>query len=221
MRSQLETKPIGLLGGTFDPLHYGHLRLAEEARDALGLDRVLIVPCGLPPHRDRPVATAGERLEMARLGITGNPFFELETGEAAAEAPSYTVVTLERLRARFGSARALVLLVGSDAFMGLAGWNRWRELFSLAHLGVARRPGSPLDAAGMPAELAEQYERRRTPCLPESAASGAIVEFATTALDISASRIRASVARSVSVRYLLPDSVLDYIERHRLYRNEP
>jgi len=221
MPTRAEAPPVGVLGGTFDPIHYGHLRLAEDAREALGLARILFVPCGIPPHRGNPTACASDRLEMARLAIAGNPFFALEDSEATAGAPSYTVVTLERLRARFGTALPLVVLLGTDAFAGLAGWHRWREVLSLAQVGLAKRPGRPFDVAELPPELAGEVLARRSPRLPEGAAAGSIVEFATAALDISASRIRACLAREASVRYLLPDSVLDYIGRHRLYRNEP
>lgn len=215
-----EQRPVGMLGGTFDPLHYGHLRLGEDAREALGLERVLLVPCGVPAHRAAPLAAATHRLEMVRLGISGNPFLELELSEAASNAPSYTVVTLERLRERFGAARPLVLLLGTDAFLGLALWHRWRELFSLAHVAVTARPGTVFDPERLPEPLAGEYAQRSTARLPAGAASGSIVQFPTTPLAISASRIRARLAHSASVRYLLPDSVLDYIDRHRLYRDE-
>ncbi len=220
MTRSAERRPIGILGGTFDPLHHGHLRLGEDARGALGLERVLLVPCGVPAHRPAPLAAAVHRLEMVRLGIRGNPFFELECSEAQSSAPSYTVVTLARLRERFGAARPLVLLLGADAFRELASWHRWRELFSLAHLAVTARPGSAFDPERLAEPLAAEYARRAAARLPAGAASGAIVQFAATPLAISASRIRAALARSASVRYLLPDSVLDYIDRHHLYRDE-
>lgn len=215
-----DRKPIGLLGGTFDPIHYGHLRLAEEARVRLGLQRVCLIPAGRPAHRSAPQAPAADRLAMARLAAQGNPAFEVIALEAESPQPSYTVPTLERLRERFGAARPLVLLVGADAFLGLASWHRWRELFDLAHLAVATRPGHDLDAAALPALLAGELERRQARDAGELAAvpAGRILPFSITALDISATAIRRMLAQGDSIRYLLPDAALDYIDRNHLYQ---
>lgn len=137
-----EAAPLGLLGGTFDPVHYGHLRLAEEAREALKLPELRWIPAGQPPHRTAPRTAAGHRLEMVRRAVAGNPAFTVDDAETRAPGPSFTVTTLERLRAALPD-RPLVLLMGADAFLGLATWHRWRELLDLAHLGVATRPGFP------------------------------------------------------------------------------
>jgi nicotinate-nucleotide adenylyltransferase len=210
--------PLGLLGGTFDPIHFGHLRLAEEAREALDLARVLWIPAGRPPHRKEPRAAASDRLAMVRLGIAGNPYFTPDEAEIDSAVPNYTVTTLERLRAAH-SGRPLVLLTGSDAFLGLPTWQRWRELFDLAHIGVATRPGSDLAIEDMAAELAAEYARRLGGASDLRAArAGRIVPFAMTSLAISASLIRARLAAGVSVRYLLPDPVREYIDREHLYR---
>lgn len=213
-----QSDPLGLLGGTFDPVHFGHLRLAEEACDALGLAQVLWIPAGRPPHRKVPRADAADRLAMVRLGIAGNPHFALDDAEIGADIPSYTVLTLERLRALHGK-RPLVLLLGSDAFLGLPSWHRWREVFGLAHIAVATRPG--FDAAeGMSAALAEEFAPRLCDDPEElnNAPAGRIAPFAMTPLSISASLIRARIAAGVSVRYLLPDPVREYIDRQPLYR---
>jgi nicotinate-nucleotide adenylyltransferase len=214
-----EPAPVGLLGGTFDPVHLGHLRLAEEAREALGLERVLWTPAGRPPHRHAPREAGGHRLAMVRLAVAGNDAFAVDDAEVRCADPSYTVVSLERLRARVGAAQPLVLLMGADAFLGLPGWHRWRDLFGLAHIAVASRPGYPVAAAAVPAALAAELAARRQPdagVLARSAA-GSIVEFGITPLAVSASDIRARIACGRSVRYLIPDSVLDYIGRHSLY----
>ena len=213
--------PIGILGGTFDPVHYGHLRLAEEARIALGLDHVAWIPAGKPPHRKEPRVAAPHRLAMVRLAIAGNPGFVADDGEALCEAPAYTVTTLERLRAQCGARRPLVLLLGADAFDGLATWHRWHELFALAHLAVATRPGYGLEAEQLAPPLAAEFSARvqRSVAALGQAPAGAIVPFAITALDISGTRIRGDLAASGSARYLLPDPVLDYIAEHRLYQN--
>lgn len=211
-------EPIGLIGGTFDPVHYGHLRLAEEAREALDLAGVSWLPAGRPPHRPAPREAAGHRLEMVRRAVSGNAAFAVDDGEMQASGPSYTVTTLERLRREAGR-RPLVLLMGADAFQGLAGWHRWRELFDLAHIAVATRPGFVLSPDGWPAELAEACAPRLGEAAGLRAApAGRIVGFSMTPLAISASLLRARLAAGLSVRYLLPEPVREYIDSHHLYR---
>ena len=213
-----EAGPLGVFGGTFDPIHYGHLRLAEAAREALGLSRVRLIPAGQPPHRATPGAAGTHRLEMARLAAADNPAFEVDPAEVEAAQASYTILTLERLRAELGPRRPLVLLLGVDAFLGLPSWRRWTELFDFAHLAVANRPGYALDGAVMPAGLAEQASRRQaTPASLAIAPAGGLVQFDMTPLAISATDIRARNAAGQSLRYLLPPAVLDYISRHQLY----
>ena len=218
--SRPASDPLGVFGGTFDPVHFGHLRLAEEAREHLQLAAVRWIPAGRPPHRASPGVEPAHRLAMVGLAIDGNPHFAVDGAEVESTAPSYTVLTLERLRAEAGS-RPLVLLVGADAFAGLATWHRWRELFDLAHIAVFHRPGFPVAADRLPGELGAQVAARLRPdknTLGQSAA-GAIVSFAMTQLAISATQIRHLLAHRASARYLLPQPVLDYIERHHLYRN--
>ncbi len=214
-----DARPLGLLGGTFDPVHYGHLRLAEEAREALDLAEVRWIPAGQPPHRQAPRVSAAHRLEMARLAVADNPAFTVDAGETIPDAPSYTVTTLERLRAEAG-ARPLVLLMGADAFRGLPAWHRWRDLFKLAHIGVATRPGFALSREEWPAELAEACADRlgSDAAALRAAPAGGVVGFSMTPLAISASLLRAQLAAGSSVRYLLPDPVREYIDRHHLYR---
>jgi nicotinate-nucleotide adenylyltransferase len=210
--------PLGLFGGTFDPIHLGHLRLAETAREALGLARVRLIPAGQPPHRATPGASGADRLAMARLATADNPAFEVDAAEVTAAQASFTILTLERLRAELGPARPLVLLLGVDAFLGLPTWRRWTELLDFAHLAVANRPGYSLDAAQMPAALADLVARRKaSPAALGAAPAGAIVPFEMTPLAISATDIRARAAAGLSLRYLLPPPVVDYISRHQLY----
>jgi len=209
------------MGGTFDPVHFGHLRLAQEAAEILGLERVRWVPAGRPWHRAKPKAPAKHRLEMVRLAIRGNGLFELDDAEIRQTTPGYTVETLARLRAELGTERPFVLLLGTDAFRGLTSWERWRELFELAHVFVAQRPGHSLTPGGMPAALASEWRKRAgIPRALRERPAGVVVTYGTTALDISASAIRAHFAQSRSPRYLLPTAVLDYIEAHRLYAKE-
>ena len=215
------SEPLGLFGGTFDPVHYGHLRLAEEAIAHLALGGVRWIPAGQPPHRGTPQVTAAQRLDMVRCATAGNPRFSVDAGEVEAAAPSYTVHTLERLRRELGDRQQLVLLVGADAFAGLATWHRWRDIFALAHVAVSHRPGFPVETASLPHDLATEFNDRRLTDVAalKTSPAGGIVTFAMTQLAISATQIRKLLANELSARYLLPDDVLDYIQLHSLYRN--
>lgn len=215
------SEPLGIFGGTFDPVHLGHLRLAEESIAHLGLGGVRWIPAGQPPHRGLPQVTASQRLAMVQLATAGNARFSLDASEVEATTPSYTVHTLERLRQELGSEQPLVLLVGADAFAGLSSWHRWRDIFALAHVAVSHRPGFPVAMASLPHELASEFnDRRQTDCgALKASPGGAIVTFAMTQLAISATQIRKLLVNQLSARYLLPDAVLDYIQTHSLYRN--
>lgn len=222
---------LGILGGTFDPLHIAHLRLAIEAREALGLAEVSFVPAGTPALRDAPRCSAAHRLAMVERALADAPGFSVDAAEvinAAAESgPSYTIATLARQRKAQGPTRPLVLLLGADAFARLEAWHRWRELFALAHIAVATRPGHELkvapggihaDGAGGAALDREFLARRGVAADLASAPAGRIVPFAISALEISATAIRQRLERGQSARYLVPDAVLDYIDSHQLYR---
>ena len=221
MASLKLSEPLGLFGGTFDPVHFGHLRLAEEAIGHLGLGGVRWIPAGQPPHRGVPEVTAEQRLEMVLRCTAENEHFSVDASEVKAAAPSYTVHTLERLRAELGAEQSLILLVGADAFAGLSGWHRWRDIFSLAHVAVSHRPGFPVEITSLPHELATEFHDRHLTVIDglKDTPAGGIATFAMTQLAISATQIRKLLANGVSARYLLPDSVLDYIQRHQLYRN--
>lgn len=216
--------PAGILGGTFDPVHFGHLRLAQELAEGLGLGEVRFIPAGLPPHRIPPLASPQQRLEMARLGIAGNPLFALDEREIFKPTPCYTVETLLDLRRELGPAQPLCLFMGADAFLGLGTWHRWRELFGLAHVAVAQRPGfSSLTraAATMQPALRDELNRRlvNEPEALRGAPAGAVIVQPVTALDVSATQIRQALAAGRSPRYLLPDAVLDYIRTNGLYKD--
>lgn len=213
--------PLGIFGGTFDPVHFGHLRLAEEATDRLGLAGVRWIPAGRPRHRGTPHAAAGDRLSMVRLAVTDNPRFTVDPAEAESGEASYTVPTLERLRRELGRELPLVLLLGADAYAGLTSWHRWQDLFVLAHIVVAHRPGHPLGIAALPPPLADEHGRRLTDKATAlaDAPAGRILPLAMTPLDISATRIREALADGHSPRYLLPQPVIDYIGLHHLYTN--
>jgi nicotinate-nucleotide adenylyltransferase len=214
---------LGIFGGTFDPLHVGHLRLAIEAREALGLAEVCFIPAGNPALRNAPRAAPQDRLAMVELALASLPGCSMDPAEVLAApahpAPSYTVDTLRRLRAKHGSTRPLVLLLGADAFARLEEWHRWRDLFDLAHIAVATRPGHEIIVgAGDTALDGEFRARKRAAADLAAAPAGRIVPFAITALEISATAIRERLARGLSVRHLVPDPVLDYIETQQIYR---
>ncbi len=215
------SEPLGIFGGTFDPVHFGHLRLAEESIGHLGLGGVRWIPAGQPPHRGTPQVTARQRLEMVLRSTAENARFSVDASEVESAAPSYTVHTLERLRGELGAEQSLVLLVGADAFAGLTSWHRWRDLFSLPHIAVSHRPGFPVEIGSLPHELATEFADRRLSDAGglKNTAAGGIVTFAMTQLAISATQIRKLLANGLSARYLLPDGVLDYIQTHSLYRN--
>jgi nicotinate-nucleotide adenylyltransferase len=214
-------RPVAVFGGTFDPIHFGHLRLAQELAESVHLEEVRFMPGGTPPHRAAPQVTAEQRLEMVRLALGNNPLFKLDDREVRRRGPGYTVDTLIELRGEVGAERPLCLLLGADAFLDLATWHRWHDLFSLAHIIIAHRPGFPPESwpARMPEPLAREYAARlmRQPFAVHLSPAGGIVTQAIAALDISASMIRDSLARDVSPRYLLPDPVLDYIRSNGLY----
>ncbi len=213
----MSSPPIGVFGGTFDPIHYGHLRLAEELYQTLGLSEVRIIPAGQPPHRGVPRTPAAHRLEMARLAIAGNPHFKLDDREVRQARASYTVDTLTDLRAELGAKQPIWLLMGGDAFLGLTTWKEWRNLFELANIAVAHRPGYQLEQDdALNDELRLEFQNRQTSQISTTAA-GSILLSPMTPLDISATAIRSALQSRHSARYLLPDPVLDYIQKNSLY----
>jgi nicotinate-nucleotide adenylyltransferase len=218
------THTLGILGGTFDPIHYGHLRFAAAVRTALALTRIHLIPSGQPPHRAAPVASAEHRLAMTTLGCAEFPGLVADGREVRRPGPSYTVVTLQELHAEDRS-RPLALLLGSDALHGLATWYRWEQLFTLAHLVVVERPGEAFDAGKLPPALREQWERRLTtdPSRLSRGLAGTILRLTVAPQPISATSIRAALAHApagrAEVAGLLPATVLAYIDRNQLYRS--
>lgn len=213
---------LGIFGGTFDPVHYGHLRAAEEVRIALGPGELRLLPAGDPPHREPPGADAKHRLAMLELAVAEFPGLAIDAREVARTGRSYTVLTLRELRAEM-PARPLLLVIGTDTFMGLPTWYCWKELFELAHLLVITRPGVSVDGA-LPPLLDREWKGRAAPDLAalEAGPAGAIFHMAVTPQPISATAIRRTLALGTagvdSVRGLLPAAVLAYIGHHRLYQ---
>lgn len=213
------SKLIGILGGTFDPVHLGHVALAEAALASLPLSEVLWLPSGSPGHRAPAAASARDRLAMLRLATAGNPRYRIDAAELDLGEPTYTVHTLTRMRAQLGHAQPLVLLLGSDSFLSLPSWLRWRELFDLAHIAVASRPGHiPSDGGPVPELSAEIARRSARPEQLAASAAGRIARFSMPPVDISASAVRAGLAAGQDMRNLLPPAVLAYIQSQHLYR---
>ena len=217
-------EPLGILGGTFDPVHRAHLHLARAALGQLHLGGVLWVPAGQPSHRRAPHAPARHRLAMVRLATANEPRFAVDDAEATSDEPSFTVPTLERLRRIHGATRPFVLLMGADAFLGLPAWRRWQEIFGLAHVAVAARPGAELTAENMAPELAEIFRPRwrSQPAVLAAAAAGSIVGFEIEPVeppDLSATAVRdlLRAGNAPNLADLLPPGVLDYIRRNHLY----
>ncbi len=221
--TQQVVRPIGILGGTFDPIHHGHLRIAQEALEQCNLEQVRFVPCGTPPHRPAPFAEAKARWEMVRLALAGHPDFLVDVHEIFRTDPCYTVDTLTALRAELGAQQPLCLILGGDAFMQLHTWHKWKDLFALAHIVVFQRAaGSPLGNAMTKADAALQaeYQARLAPgasALRETPA-GKIFVADMPALEISSTDIRRRTSDGKSIHYLLPDAVANYINTNSLYR---
>jgi nicotinate-nucleotide adenylyltransferase len=210
--------PIGIFGGTFDPIHFGHLRTAFELLQALRLSEMRFMPAGNPPHRDTTVASAEQRLAMVTAATKDQPGFVVDDREIRREGLSYSVDTMRTLRADFPD-RSLCLIVGMDAFLGLPKWHQWRELLELAHLVVAHRPGWRAPSMGPLGELLVDRGTGRINDLHESLA-GRIYIHAVTQLEISSTDLRKLIGAGRDPRYLIPDSVRDIIEQTGCYKRK-
>jgi len=197
-------RPFGMFGGMFDPIHFGHLRTAHELLELLGLESVAFVPAGDPPHRAAPLADAATRLAMVRAATADDPRFLVDDRELRRQGPSYTVLTLEELRAE-RDGQPLVLIMGMDAYAGIERWHRAEDLLSLAHLAVALRPRASLPRGGLAARLLQE---RRAPDVSSLASrpAGFVYLCENTQLDLSSSAVRAVVAAGRDPRYLMPEA---------------
>ena len=206
---------IGVIGGTFDPIHYGHLRTAFEILEALRFDEVRFIPCGDPPHRGATTADAKARLEMVRVAAAGQSGFVVDDRELRRDGPSYTVDTLIALREEFPH-QSLGLILGMDAFLGLPGWYRWREILDFAHIIVAHRPGWQVPETGALGELVSERSVPDVDGLHDTR-QGCIYIHAVTQLEISSTEIRELVRVGRDPRFLMPDAVRDVIVSSRCY----
>lgn len=212
-------KRIGVLGGTFDPLHVGHLRAAEVVRDALSLDRVLFVPANKPPHKSVPRLTeAGHRLRMVERGLEGEETFAVSRVEIDREGPSYTIDTLAELSR--GTDSRFFFVTGTDAFVEIRTWKRWHELLSSYSFVVHERPGFPIDEAqaAVPGELRDRIVEDSEGGFATESAGARIFLVRRPMLDVSSTEIRRSVRAGRSIRFLVPDAVEVYIRENRLYQ---
>jgi len=212
---------VGIFGGTFDPIHYGHLRVAEEIVETVGLQKMYFVPAGMPRLRYSPVASSQHRVEIVRLAIQKNPDFVLDEREIYRDGVSYSIDTVREFKQEFGEEVRLCFILGADAFIKLPEWNNWKELFNLCHFIVSTRPGYSLTLIKelLSKELREECSQRwvsNTESLRKDT-SGLIFIASTTMLDISATSIRAHIAVGRSVRHLVPSVTVNYISENKLY----
>ena len=208
-------KPIAIFGGTFDPIHYGHLRTAFEMLQALRFAEVRFIPSGDPPHRGKTFATADLRLEMVRVAVQEQPGFAVDDCELMRDGPSYTIDTLSSIREEHQDT-SLGLIVGMDAFLGLTTWYRWDEILNLAHIVVAHRPGWRAPDIGELGELITAHGTHRVDDLHENR-HGYIHIHAVTQLEIASTEIRDLIAAGRDSRFLMPDVVRDVIVKSGCY----
>ncbi len=209
---------VGLFGGTFDPIHFGHLRTALELRDHLQLDEIRFALCGCPPHGKNPIASAAIRLGMLKAALADQSGFVVDEQELNRPGPSYTIDTLEALRAE-SKSRSLGLIVGMDAFIGIGSWHRSEDILRFAHIIVAKRPGAQLPESGTAGALLAAHGMSEPAALAATPAGGIWVE-SVTQLEISSSAIRTSALAGQSQRYLVPDAVAIQIETTGCYASE-
>jgi len=206
---------LAVFGGTFDPVHFGHLRSAVEVRQALGIAKVKLIPAGIPAHRGRPVSEPAQRLEMLRRAIEGVGYLQVDDREIARGGTSYMIETLESIRAEVGADLPLSLVLGSDAFAQLHQWHRWRELVDVAHLVILHRPFAELTIDAQVSAWVNDRRASADQLLAQPA--GLVCDLQLTQLDISATEIRRLVEAGEPIEYLLPAGVIDYIRQQALY----
>ncbi len=209
-------KTLGIFGGTFDPIHIGHLRMALELKQQLKLDEMRLLPCYLPPHRASPGASAEQRVAMLELALQDCTELAIDPRELLREKPSYTYDTLGELRAELGEQISLCLCMGMDSFLTLDQWHEWKQLIRLAHIVVVERPGYTEPESGAVADLLRRH--RADVDVIGSAPAGAVVVTSPALLPVSATAIRAHINAGESPQFLVPDAVWNYIRTQGLYR---
>ncbi|MGH1431916.1 MAG: nicotinate-nucleotide adenylyltransferase [Neptuniibacter sp.] len=204
------------MGGTFDPIHNGHLRTALEMQQWLGVDRLHLIPSKTPVHKDAPGCTSAQRLEMVRLAVEGESVLQVDEREINSVQPSYTLLTLQGLRAELGDAVPICMIMGMDAYQTLPSWHEWQRFLTLGHLIVVQRPGYQLADDSVMGELTRQH-CADSPQELLSQPSGKVLLHELTPLGISATQVRETIGSGDSPRYLIPDPVWQYIQENQLY----
>ncbi|WP_159445598.1 nicotinate-nucleotide adenylyltransferase [Oceanospirillum multiglobuliferum] len=209
-------KLVAVMGGTFDPVHHGHLRSALELKQLLNLDQLRLLPCHQPTHRGVPRTQAEQRLQMLRLAVADEPSLYIDDREIRLDQPSYSVYSLQSLKAELGDSVTLFWVLGVDSFASFTRWHRWQEILQLANLIILTRPGFTLGENTPEQKL---WQANRADCAElEKADCGKIYALQLPSqLEISATFIRDQLQQGCSVRYLLPDAVLNYIQQQQLY----
>jgi nicotinate-nucleotide adenylyltransferase len=207
---------VGVFGGTFNPVHYGHLRSALELVEKLKLEQLSLLPSALPPHRDAPNCSAERRAEMVHLAVSGESRLVCDAREMQRPGKSYTIDSLIELRGELGAQQSLCMVLGCDAVQDIAMWHRWQELLDWAHIVIITRPGWQLPRTGQVAQWLKTHQLESSALLRQRPFGGIIVEELRP-LAISSTEIRDLLASGRSARYLLPQPVLDYIQTHKLY----
>jgi nicotinate-nucleotide adenylyltransferase len=213
----LSTAPVGVFGGTFNPVHYGHLRSALELVQRLDLAQLRLMPSAVPPLREEPDCSAEHRAAMVELAVAQEPRLVCDRRELGREGKSYTIDSLIELRGEVGDQRSLSMVMGCDAVLDIAKWHRFDELLEWAHIIVIARPGWDLPQTGALAEWIGKHRLASSASLGDSPAGGILIEELRP-LEISSTEIRKILAAGNSVRYLMPQSVLEYIDTNTLYR---
>lgn len=208
---------IGIFGGTFNPIHLGHLRLAEELATDLNFAEVCFIPSANPPHKSSPSVSAQQRAEMVSLSIQANPKFKLDMLELERNGASYTIDTLKIFREKLGVSTSICLIMGSDAFARLDSWHEWQTLIDYCHIVLVPRPNAKVTTlSAILEDFLNMHYTENQADLSDHAA-GFITMQTTTALDISSTQIRSQLAANKSIRYLVPENLLEYINQHHLY----
>jgi len=203
---------IGIFGGTFDPIHFGHLSAALELKEQLRLDRVHFVPCHYPPHRSHPVASGKQRIAMVTAALADEKSFVADNRELLKESASFSIETIDGFRQEYGNDTSLYFFMGMDSLLNFTSWHRWKEFLNVCHIVVAARPG-----ATAPQEDTEIGRYCLTHQTTEEKTHGTIRIFSTTPLEISASKIRKKIIEGSTPRFLLPESSWSFIKEHKLY----
>lgn len=206
---------VGVLGGTFDPIHLGHLQLVTELREQLSLERILLMPDFQPVHRNTPTASVTQRLQMLQIAIEEHKDVFVDDREIKRQGPSYTLFSLQELRTELGPDIPLFFILGADAFCDFDHWHEWKELIQYAHLLVASRPGDHTDVSKQLAVFIDTYEHQSEDY--PTTAFGSVIFMTNKLLNISSSDIRQRLADKKDVHYLVPPGVSSYIEQHKIY----